>query len=53
VLASGVLGVALAVLLFSSLPVTALWLIGLLLGIHLVAEGAALIALVWAARPST
>jgi len=52
VLASGVLGVVLAVLLFSSLPVTALWLIGLLLGIHLVAEGAALIALVWAARPS-
>jgi len=50
VLASGVLGVVLAVLLFGSMPVTALWLVGLLLGIHLVAEGAALVALVWTAR---
>lgn len=50
VLASGVLGVVLAVLLFGSMPVTALWLIGLLLGLHLVGEGAALIALVWAVR---
>jgi len=50
VLASGVLGVLLAVVLFGSLPVTALWLIGLLLGVHLVAEGVAMVALVWAIR---
>lgn len=47
VLASGVLGILLAVVLFGSLPVGALWLIGLLLGVHLIAEGAALGALAW------
>ncbi|WP_337876646.1 DUF308 domain-containing protein [Elioraea sp.] len=52
VLASGLLGVVLAVVLFASMPVTALWLIGLLLGIHLVAEGTALVALVWTIRRS-
>lgn len=52
VLASGILGVALAVVLFGSMPVTALWLIGLLLGIHLVAEGTALVGLVWSIRRS-
>ncbi|GIX12008.1 HdeD family acid-resistance protein [Elioraea sp.] len=52
VLASGLLGVVLAAVLFASMPVTALWLIGLLLGIHLVAEGTALVALVWTIRRS-
>lgn len=47
VLASGVLGILLAVVLFGSMPVGALWLIGLLLGVHLIAEGAALGALAW------
>jgi uncharacterized membrane protein HdeD (DUF308 family) len=42
VLGSGVLGVG--------MPVTALWLIGLLRGVHLVAEGAALIGLAWTMR---
>jgi uncharacterized membrane protein HdeD (DUF308 family) len=50
VLGSGVLGVVLAVVLFAGMPVTALWLIGLLLGVHLVAEGAALIGLAWTMR---
>lgn len=50
VLASGILGVVLAVILWGSLPVTALWLIGLLLGINLISEGLALVALVWVAR---
>lgn len=50
VLASGLLGVVLAVILWGSLPVTALWLIGLLLGINLITEGMALGALVWSVR---
>lgn len=52
VLASGVLGIVLAVILWGNLPTTALWLIGLLLGIHLIAEGLALAALVWSVRRS-
>ena len=50
VLASGVLAVVLAVILWSSMPVTAMWLIGLLLGINLITEGMALAALVWTAK---
>ncbi len=53
VLASGLMGLVLSVILFASMPVTALWLIGLMLGIGLIAEGAALGALIWAAgRPA-
>jgi uncharacterized membrane protein HdeD (DUF308 family) len=50
VLASGVLAVVLAVILWGSMPVTAMWLIGLLLGINLITEGMALAALVWTAK---
>lgn len=42
VLASGVLSVLLSILLWASMPVTALWLIGLLLGINLISVGASL-----------
>jgi uncharacterized membrane protein HdeD (DUF308 family) len=50
VLASGALAVVLAVILWGSMPVTAMWLIGLLLGINLITEGMALAALVWTAK---
>ncbi len=52
VLASGVLALVLAVILWGSMPVTAMWLIGLLLGINLITEGMALAALVWTAKKS-
>lgn len=50
VLGSGVLGIALAFIVFASLPNVALWLIGLLLGVQLIAEGAALGYLAWRER---
>ncbi|QRM54121.1 HdeD family acid-resistance protein [Sinorhizobium sp. BG8] len=52
VLASGCVGVLLAALLWASLPVTAVWLIGLLLGIELISVGAALFYLAWSIRNS-
>jgi len=50
VLASGVLGILLSILLWASLPATALWLIGLLVGIELIGEGAAIGYLAWRVR---
>lgn len=50
VLASGVLGVVLSVVLWGSLPGTAAWLIGLLIGIELIGEGAAIAYLAWQVR---
>lgn len=50
VLASGVIGVALSIMLWSSMPVTAVWLIGLLLGINLITVGASLGHMAWALR---
>jgi uncharacterized membrane protein HdeD (DUF308 family) len=50
VLASGLIGIFVAVFLWSSLPVTAVWLLGLLLGILLISEGAALVYLAWQVR---
>lgn len=50
VLASGILAVILSVILWGSMPVTAAWLIGLLLGINLITEGMALAGLVWTAK---
>ena len=47
VLASGVLGIVLSGALWASLPTTAVWLIGLLVGIDLIGEGAALAYLAW------
>ena len=52
VFASGVVGILLALYLWASLPVTAIWLLGVLLGIHLICEGAALGYLAWQVRAS-
>jgi uncharacterized membrane protein HdeD (DUF308 family) len=52
VLASGVVGVLLALYLWAMLPVTALLLLGTLLGIQLICEGAALGYLAWKVRES-
>jgi uncharacterized membrane protein HdeD (DUF308 family) len=52
VLASGIVGILLALYLWSSIPVTAIWLLGVLLGIALIAEGLALGNLAWQARQS-
>ncbi|TXL81612.1 HdeD family acid-resistance protein [Vineibacter terrae] len=52
VLASGLVGILLAGLLWASLPVTALWLIGLMLGIKLISVGAAIGYLAWQTRRS-
>src|SRR5262245_20413478 len=52
-LASGIIDVALGVLLFIGLPGTALWALGLLLGINLLFGGWALIFMALHARPPT
>ena len=52
VLASGIIGVLLSFYLWASLPITAIWLLGVLLGIQLICEGAALGYLAWQARQS-
>ena len=50
VLASGLVGILLSAVLWSSLPVTALWLIGLLIGIELISVGSAITYLAWQVR---
>ena len=50
VLASGLIGILAAVFLWSSLPVKAAWLLGFLLGVLLISEGAALGYLAWQVR---
>jgi uncharacterized membrane protein HdeD (DUF308 family) len=52
VLASGLVGMLLSAILWASLPVTALWLIGLLLGTQLISVGAAIAYLAWQVRRS-
>jgi uncharacterized membrane protein HdeD (DUF308 family) len=52
VLGSGLVGILAAVYLWSSLPVKAMWLLGLLLGLLLISEGAALGYLAWQVRKS-
>lgn len=47
VLASGVVGIVLAFVLWANMPLTASWVLGLMLGILLVSEGAALTYLAW------
>jgi uncharacterized membrane protein HdeD (DUF308 family) len=47
ILLSGILSMALAALIFSGLPGTTIWVIGLLLGINLIFYGAGLFALAW------
>ena len=50
VLASGIVGVLLGVYLFANLPLTAAWLLGLLFGVQLLCEGAALTYMTWNVR---
>lgn len=50
VLASGIVGIVLALWLWASIPVTAVWLLGVLLGIELICEGATLGHLAWQVR---
>jgi uncharacterized membrane protein HdeD (DUF308 family) len=50
VLASGLVGILVALYLWASLPVTAIWLLGVLLGIQLICEGVALSYLAWKVR---
>ena len=52
VLASGLVGIALSLVLLGSLPVTAAWLVGFLLGINLISVGAAIAYLAWRVRQS-
>src|SRR5215467_15647272 len=52
VLASGIIGILLSLYLWSSLPITAVWLLGVLLGIQLISEGAAISYLAWQVRQS-
>ncbi|MGH6945349.1 MAG: HdeD family acid-resistance protein [Geminicoccaceae bacterium] len=50
VVASGIITLVLGILIFAGWPSTALWVIGLLVGIHLLTSGIALIMLGLAAR---
>lgn len=52
VLGSGVVGILLSLILWVRIPGTAAWLIGLLLGVELVSEGAAIAYLAWQVRKS-
>ena len=52
VLASGMVGVVLSVLLLAFIEVTAVWLVGLMLGIQLISIGAAIASMAWDARKS-
>jgi uncharacterized membrane protein HdeD (DUF308 family) len=52
VFASGVVGILLAFYLWANTPVTAIWLLGVLLGIELISEGAALGRMASQARKS-
>ena len=47
VLASGIVGIVLAVYLWANMPVSSEWVLGMLLGILLVSEGVALAYLAW------
>ena len=50
VLASGLIGMALAVYLWANLSTISDWVLGLLLGVLLVVEGAALTSMAWHVR---
>jgi uncharacterized membrane protein HdeD (DUF308 family) len=50
VLGSGLVGILLALVLWANMPVSSEWLLGVLLGIQLIAEGAALTYLAWHVR---
>lgn len=50
VLGSGLVGIVLAFILWANMPLSADWLLGLMLGILLISEGAALTHLAWQVR---
>lgn len=50
ILASGVLGILISLYLWTNLPITAIWLLGTLLGIQLIVEGIAIGYLAWRVR---
>jgi uncharacterized membrane protein HdeD (DUF308 family) len=50
VFASGIVGIVLGVYLLMNMPVSAEWVLGVLLGIQLICEGAALAYLAWKVR---
>ena len=50
VLASGFLGIVLSSLLWTNMPLSAEWLLGFMLGLLLISEGAALAYLAWHIR---
>ena len=52
VLASGIIGILLSFYLLANLTTTAVWLLGVLLGIQLICEGVALSSLAWRVRRS-
>jgi uncharacterized membrane protein HdeD (DUF308 family) len=52
VLGSGLVGILLSLILWATLPTTAVWLIGFLLGINLISVGAAIAYLAWQVRIS-
>ncbi len=49
-LASGLVGIVLAVFLWANMPIASEWVLGILLGIMLVSEGAALAYVAWQVR---
>ena len=53
VLASGMVGILLALYLFANLPVSSDWILGFMLGILLISEGAAMAYLAWRVRSET
>ena len=52
VFASGIIGILLSIYLLTNLTTTAVWLLGVLLGIQLICEGVALSSLAWQVRRS-
>jgi uncharacterized membrane protein HdeD (DUF308 family) len=50
VLASGLVGIVLSLILWAYLPVTSMWLLGFLLGINLISIGTAIAYLAWQIR---
>ncbi|MFZ3241827.1 MAG: DUF308 domain-containing protein, partial [Pseudolabrys sp.] len=52
-LASGIIDLALALMIFAGLPSTAAWALGLLVGINMIFGGAALIAMSLHARKTS
>ena len=53
IFASGALSVVMSLVLFAAMPITALWLIGLMLGLDLIGIGAAIGLMAWRVRKET